>query len=234
MIEASAGWEDVHVEHLVVDRLLRTKVRLEQLLVVTFTDKATGELRKRIRDLIERILKVSEAQQLRRDRDGLDVEVASLDDEVTDLDEAEAPPHHWVITVETQRKLERALFSFERAAIFTIHAFCRKVLVELAFDSGQLFEQELVDGRRAFRDAWRRTLRYKISEQPEFRDALTLWLRGANDLSKLERILYDAYSLGYLELQRHFQHEALQLMQRLHKTWDDEALRSTFEDRDHL
>ena len=53
VIEASAGTGKTYtIEHLVVDRLLRTSARLEQLLVVTFTDKATSELRKRIRDLI--------------------------------------------------------------------------------------------------------------------------------------------------------------------------------------
>ena len=125
VIEASAGTGKTYtIEHLVIDRLLRTRARLEQILVVTFTDKATSELRKRIRDLIERILKISEASQLERDFDEDDEGGLSSDD----LD-TETPPYHWAITINAQRKLERALFSFERAAIFTIHAFCRKVLV---------------------------------------------------------------------------------------------------------
>ena len=144
VIEASAGTGKTYtIEHLVVDRLLKTNAQLEQILVVTFTDKATNELRKRIRDLIERILRESERSSLSKERGDGESEV-----NVT-------PPYHWSITINDQRKLERALFSFERASIYTIHAFCRKVLVELAFDSGQLFEQELVDGRRAFREAWR-------------------------------------------------------------------------------
>lgn len=227
VIEASAGTGKTYtIEHLVIDRLLRTRARLEQILVVTFTDKATSELRKRIRDLIERILHTSEACQ--RERDLSEHLSDDEGDEVVELPQ-EAPPHHWAITINAQRKLERALFSFERAAIFTIHAFCRKVLVDLAFDSGQLFEQELVDGRRTFREAWRKTLRYRISEQPAFREALTLWLNQSRDLNKLEHLLYEAYSLGYLELQKPFQHEALALMQRLIQEWDAEAMKSAFE-----
>lgn len=212
VIEASAGTGKTYtIEHLVVDRLLKTKSRLEQLLVVTFTDKATGELRKRIRDLIERILKASEGEEL------------------TDP-EKDPPPHHWAITINAQRKLERALFSFERAAIFTIHAFCRKVLVDLAFDSGQLFEQELVDGRRAFKEAWRDALRNRVVERSDFREALSLWLDQRQDLGSLERLLYQAYSLGYLDLQKPTQHEALTHAQRLIAVWDYELILSAFEE----
>ena len=53
IIEASAGTGKTYtIEHLFVDRLLRAKARLEEILVVTFTDKATAELRKRVRELI--------------------------------------------------------------------------------------------------------------------------------------------------------------------------------------
>ncbi len=53
VIEASAGTGKTYtIEHLVVDRLLRTPAKINEILVVTFTDKATSELRKRIRDLI--------------------------------------------------------------------------------------------------------------------------------------------------------------------------------------
>ena len=41
LIEASAGTGKTYtIEHLVVDRLLKTNAQLEQILVVTFTDKA--------------------------------------------------------------------------------------------------------------------------------------------------------------------------------------------------
>ena len=57
VIEASAGTGKTYCIERIVVRLLREKgVRLDQLLVVTFTDKATGELRQRLRKAIEQEL----------------------------------------------------------------------------------------------------------------------------------------------------------------------------------
>src|SRR5436305_11433336 len=56
VIEASAGTGKTFlIEHLVVDRLLRGDARLEEMLVVTFTDRAATELRRRIRTLIQNV-----------------------------------------------------------------------------------------------------------------------------------------------------------------------------------
>ena len=56
VIEASAGTGKTFlIEHLVVDRLLRGEARLEEMLVVTFTDRAASELRRRIRTLIQTV-----------------------------------------------------------------------------------------------------------------------------------------------------------------------------------
>ena len=53
LVEAGAGTGKTYtIEHLVVDLLLRTDASLEEILVVTFTEKATTELRRRIRRLI--------------------------------------------------------------------------------------------------------------------------------------------------------------------------------------
>ena len=223
VIEASAGTGKTYtIEHLVVDRLLRSSARIDQLLVVTFTDKATSELRKRIRDLIERVLTEAEAY----DRA---------------LERAELSPHEppaeggelegaWWIDAEARRTLERALFSFDKASILTIHAFCRKVLVDLAFDSGQLFEQELVDGRRAFQAAWRVSLREQLSTQAELRRAVEKWLTFNNgDLKRLEDLLYRAHCAGYLEFQRPFQLELNKVTEELVMGWDHERIAEDFE-----
>lgn len=219
VIEASAGTGKTYtIEHLVVDRLLKTTARIDQLLVVTFTDKATSELRKRIRDLIERVLTEAEAH---------DRAVERGEAPATGEGEVEQA---WEIDAEARRRLERALFSFDKSAILTIHAFCRKVLVDLAFDSGQLFEQELVDGRRSFQAAWRASLREQLSTQPELRKAVEKWLNYNNgDLGNLEELLYRAHCAGYLELQRPFQLEVNQVAERLLTEWDLSALREDLE-----
>src|SRR5262245_41860329 len=57
VVEASAGTASTSLlEHLVLDRVLRGEARLEEILVVTFTDKATDELRRRLRAKIDELL----------------------------------------------------------------------------------------------------------------------------------------------------------------------------------
>src|SRR2546429_9834137 len=56
LIEASAGTGKTYtIEHLILDLLLSGACRIEEILVVTFTERATTELRERVRRMIERI-----------------------------------------------------------------------------------------------------------------------------------------------------------------------------------
>ena len=63
---------------------------------------------------------------------------------------------------ETQQRLKFALVQFDKAAIYTIHSFCSKILAEYAFESGQLFHAETIETavfdqflHDAFNQAWR-------------------------------------------------------------------------------
>src|SRR5271165_5518268 len=57
VIDASAGTgKTFTIEHIVVSLLLTGAARIDQILVVTFTEKATSELRARIRTTIEAAL----------------------------------------------------------------------------------------------------------------------------------------------------------------------------------
>ena len=94
--------------------------------MVTFTEAATQELKDRIR---------------RRLRDCIAVfSGSSSDDEF--LMELSARQHERAAAVES---LLEALRSFDEAAIFTIHGFCRRMLSEHAFESGSLFDTELLE-----------------------------------------------------------------------------------------
>jgi exodeoxyribonuclease V beta subunit len=142
VIEASAGTgKTFTLEHLVVDLLLRGGARLEQILVVTFTEKATREMQQRVRSKIDAILHPRRSD--------------------TDLN-PEDDPDPWVLDDERAERLRDALNRFDRAPISTIHGFCQRVLSEHAFDSGGLFQQEQVDGREAFGRAFREEVRYAL------------------------------------------------------------------------
>src|SRR5260370_41567820 len=57
LIEASAGTGKTYtIENLVVEILLKTDATIDRILVVTFTEKATSELRARIRATLESVI----------------------------------------------------------------------------------------------------------------------------------------------------------------------------------
>lgn len=134
-VEASAGTGKTFlIEHLVLDRIIRGAATIDQILVVTFTEKATSELRRRIRDLLEK----------------------SAQAPATPLDE-NVPA--WTIGQAELRRISAALASFDRADISTIHGFCRRILAETAFVGGRMLAPETqkvsVSMHRVVRDVLR-------------------------------------------------------------------------------
>ncbi len=184
VIEASAGTGKTHaIEYLVLDLLLRTSASIEEILVVTFTEKATAELRGRIRTLLEDVLsgatgKKGDSQNHTND------DFVAIDDE-------------------GRRKLEAALFSFERASISTIHAFCRRILTDLAFETGAAFGLEVADAHRLFHRAFRSTLREVLAVDAAARALLDEWMtdgetaRRPNLVESLEDLLREAHFNRY-------------------------------------
>jgi exodeoxyribonuclease V beta subunit len=145
LIEASAGTGKTYtITGLYLRLLLEKNLAVHQILVVTFTEAATEELKDRIRS---RIREAVEAFSTGKSKDCfLDTLVrqhASSDKALPALVEA--------------------LRTFDEAAIFTIHGFCRRMLHENAFESGSLFDTELVTDPSAMihesvDDFWRRHL----------------------------------------------------------------------------
>ena len=69
VIEASAGTGKTHtIEQLVLRILTETDTKLDKILLVTFTEKATGELKERLRDTLEKTAReqVEHQHKLRR------------------------------------------------------------------------------------------------------------------------------------------------------------------------
>jgi exodeoxyribonuclease V beta subunit len=113
VLEASAGTGKTYTIAGLAARYVAERVRLDQLLLVTFTRVATGELRDRVR---ERLVKTE--HQLSRILAGEQVE--ELDDVTALLASAD---------VERRRgRLARALADFDAATIATTHGFCQEVL----------------------------------------------------------------------------------------------------------
>ncbi|MES1205894.1 MAG: UvrD-helicase domain-containing protein, partial [Pseudomonadota bacterium] len=68
VVEASAGTGKTYLlEHIVLDLIITGRARLDQILVVTFTERATAELVTRIRRKIDDALAASENSSGHRD-----------------------------------------------------------------------------------------------------------------------------------------------------------------------
>ena len=116
VLEASAGTGKTYTIAALAARYVAEGTPLRDLLLVTFTRMATGELRERVR---ERLVDVEQALA-----DVLAGAPAPARDEVVALLAAGSRE-----AVEARRaRLERALADFDAATIATTHGFCQEVL----------------------------------------------------------------------------------------------------------
>ena len=115
VLEASAGTGKTYTIAALAARYVADGIPLEQLLLVTFTRMATGELRDRVRERL-----VSAEQGLARALAGAPPDR----DEVVRL-LCEGPRE---VVEERRRRLAHALADFDSATIATTHGFCQEVL----------------------------------------------------------------------------------------------------------
>ena len=143
LIEANAGTGKTWTITALYTRLLLEAERtVEQILVVTFTEAATAELRDRVRS------------RLAETRAAVERGTADGDPLVAGLLQR-APDRTRVLL-----QLESALRNFDQAPIYTIHGFCRRVLADRAFESAMPFATDLVPDpseflREIVDDFWR-------------------------------------------------------------------------------
>ncbi|HEY0709465.1 MAG TPA: UvrD-helicase domain-containing protein, partial [Polyangia bacterium] len=167
VVEASAGTGKTFIlEHLVVDLILSRGATIDQILVVTFTEKATAELGARIRRKLE------ELKNLTADHANVD---------------APGDAEFWIIDDAARARLSDALLGFDRAAISTIHGFCQRLLTEHAFLNRRLFREEAVAEEEAFGVAFAESLRREPARDPHFALLLSMWLGAGNALAKLRK-----------------------------------------------
>ncbi|MFQ5639301.1 MAG: exodeoxyribonuclease V subunit beta [bacterium] len=145
LIEASAGTGKTFAITLIFLRLiLERKLTVNQILVVTFTEAATNELKKRIREVL------------------LEGKKAMLTGE-SEIEFVAQCVQKYRGSQAALSQLNNAIRDFDEAAIFTIHGFCSRVLQEHAFETHGLFDTELVTEqldllKPIVEDFWRKRL----------------------------------------------------------------------------
>jgi exodeoxyribonuclease V beta subunit len=154
VIEASAGTGKTYsLTALVVRHLVEAAVRVDQLLVVTFTRAAAAELRERTR-----------AALVQAD--------AALADGAAPADTpwlaalVDVAPAARVVR---RQRVQRALARYDEATITTIHGFCQQALAQLGLRSGLHGEPELTDSvDEVVREVCRDLLVEALADDPDY------------------------------------------------------------------
>lgn len=140
LIEASAGTGKTYTIGSLYLRLLlkagennfSRPLNVEEILVVTFTEMATEELKKKIRERITDAINKLTAFAKTQDKSAF-----KNDEFLTAL-------CHDLDIFEAIHRLKLAEQNMDLAAIYTIHGFCRRMLMQYAFHSGIHFNLELI------------------------------------------------------------------------------------------
>ncbi|MBK5931539.1 exodeoxyribonuclease V subunit beta [Halochromatium salexigens] len=201
LIEASAGTGKTFTLALLYIRLVlghgdrgrpaETALMPPNILVVTFTDAATKELRERIRArLVEAAAVFDEPATAARSATEDLGPNSTVDDDPLRMLRADYPPEAWPGCA---RRLRQAADWMDEASIATIHGWCQRMLQEHAFATRGLFQRELVTDQtelilEILRDYWRthfyplsaeeaRCIRAAFASPEALRDKLGEWLK---------------------------------------------------------
>ena len=144
LIEASAGTGKTYSIAILALRLILEKdIPIEKILMVTFTRDAAAEMELRVRAFIRVALVYARTGKIE------DTTIKKIVDDFSDNEKA-------------IERLQKALQSFDKASIFTIHGFCARILKEFSFECGQRFKAAAMEPDvleeltlDAFNQAWR-------------------------------------------------------------------------------
>ena len=221
LVEASAGTGKTYALTTLVARLIvESGWRIDDLLIVTFTVAATGELRTRVRSAMRDALEVvrsgdegdGQAEGLvrrwRAKRIGLDV---------------------------IESRLGAAIRDFDRANVMTIHGFCQRALTEFAFDARIPFGfgvsgDDRAEVAAATRDFWRQHIApepiplLEVAQSDGFRlGALSDWVVAHHAKPSVIRGVTN-FADGYASADA----ARLTAFQAARKAWDDPEQREPF------
>lgn len=169
LIEASAGTGKTYtISSLFLRMILEKHFTVDRILVVTFTRAATEELKERIR------CKLLQAKEAFSNGSSDDILINAL------LKKQKNP-------ASAIQLIRVALIDFDRAPIFTIHGFCQRILHENAFETGSLFDTELINEQASLMqsvtdDFWRK---HFYTAPPEFISYAVKKMSGPEDYLNL-------------------------------------------------
>ena len=225
LVEASAGTGKTYTLTTLAARLVvEAGHRIENLLIVTFTVAATGELRTRI------------WQTLYAARDAVRDATAAANDQAREL------AAHWrragIADAEAEARLTRAIRDFDRANITTIHGFCHRALAEFALHAGLPFAfavsgDAALEVESAARDFWRRRMvqepvsLLEYAKQQKFvLDEAATWTGQHHAKPSVMRP--EADPDGSMQDSRPEREDWAQAFRATHDAWSDPAQRQTF------
>ncbi len=154
LVEASAGTgKTYNIQNVYLRLVLEQGLTVEEILVVTYTEAATHELRDRLRRILTKAALCLKGRLADEDEDR--PRIKDILGAARDRIQCAGSCDEILGT-----RLQLALMDFDNAAIFTIHGFCNRVLERYAFECGHDPEAELVPDeseivRRVTRDWWR-------------------------------------------------------------------------------
>jgi len=147
LIEASAGTGKTYTIGLIVLRLLlKELLPIEQIVLITFTEAATAELKKKTAEKI---------------RDAHDIWTGKKN---TDDDSLMAIINEANGDLTKERNLLNAIARIDEMPVFTIHGFCARLLNEFAYETGNFEEKEIIANQsdienRVVADFWREEIK---------------------------------------------------------------------------
>ena len=138
LVEASAGTGKTYsIQTLFLRLVIERGLQVRSILVVTFTEAATKELRDRLRSVLYKCQLAVEGALPSDDGDYVRVnDILALP-----LQGERIFPAY---DAERAFRARRALLDFDEAAIHTIHGFCSRCLSRFAFECGHDFSAEVI------------------------------------------------------------------------------------------
>jgi exodeoxyribonuclease V beta subunit len=197
LIEASAGTGKTFTIAMLYLRLVlghggklayRTRLLPKEILVSTFTNAATKELRSRIQTRL-----TEAATYFLEHPDSASARLKN--DEMLHALRSDYPRETWA---DCARRLTLARDAMDDSAVCTIHSWCQRMLREHAFDTGSLFTQALQTNAgdlvaEIARDYWRCHIAPLDAESA--REVAGWWSSPGNLLEDLKTLLSNRYAI---------------------------------------